>query len=167
MIVRLLDSYALSVATFRSKSCLGDDTLTAMPQTPSAFETEETDPPRHHHRGRVVGGIGLLVVSWLIVAMLGLLALLRLVAWDEIQPLVVLNALTSVVYLPAWIVASGALMARRWRLTAAAIAVVAAQVAFLMPELSATAPMPAWVQHAPVVRVFDANIDKSFHFDAG
>ena len=56
--------------------------------------------------------VGLLAVSWLIVAVLGLLAFLRLVAWDSIQPLIVLNALTQLVYLPAWVVAAGALIAR-------------------------------------------------------
>lgn len=111
--------------------------------------------------------IGLLAVSWLIVAVLGLLALLRLVAWDSIQPLIVLDALTQVVYLPAWIVVAGALVARRWWLAAAAVVIVAAQVVFVVPELSASAPVPTWTQHAPVVRVFDANIDKTLHFYAG
>jgi endonuclease/exonuclease/phosphatase (EEP) superfamily protein YafD len=107
------------------------------------------------------------VAGWLVVAVLGLVALLRLVAWDSLQPLVVLDALTLVVYLPAWVVAAGALLARRWWLAAAAAVVVAAQLAFVVPELSAAAPVPAWALHAPVVRVFDANIDKSLRFDAG
>src|SRR5581483_316377 len=110
---------------------------------------------------------GLLAISWLIVAGFGLLALLRLVAWDSIQPLIVLDALTQVIYLPAWIVAAGALVARRWWLAAAAVVIVAAQVVFVVPELSAAVPVPAWAQHAPVVRVFDANIDKTLHFYAG
>jgi endonuclease/exonuclease/phosphatase (EEP) superfamily protein YafD len=64
-------------------------------------------------------------------------------------------------------VAAGALIARRWWLAAAAGVIVAAQVAFVMPELLAAAPVPAWARHAPVVRVFDANIDKSLRFHAG
>ena len=111
--------------------------------------------------------VGLLVVGWLIVAVLGLVALLRLVAWDSIEPLIVLDALTLIVYLPAWVVAVGALIARRWWLAAAAAVIVAAQLAFVVPELLAAAPVPAWARHAPVVRVFDANIDKSLHFEAG
>jgi endonuclease/exonuclease/phosphatase (EEP) superfamily protein YafD len=110
---------------------------------------------------------GLLVVGWLIIAVLGLVALLRLVVWDSAEPLIVLNALTLVVYLPAWVVAAGALIARRWWLTGAAAVIVAAQLAFAAPELLAAAPVPAWAQHALVVRVFDANIDKSLHFQAG
>jgi endonuclease/exonuclease/phosphatase (EEP) superfamily protein YafD len=111
--------------------------------------------------------VGLLIVGWLIVAVLGLLALLRLVAWDSVEPLIVLDALTLIVYLPAWVVAVGALIARRWWLAAAAAVIVAAQLAFAVPELLAAAPVPAWAGHAPVVRVFDANIDKSLHFEAG
>ena len=60
-----------------------------------------------------------------------------------------------------------ALIARRWWLAAAAAVIVAAQVAFVAPELLAAAPVPAWAPHAPVVRVFDANIDKSYRFQAG
>ena len=108
-----------------------------------------------------------MVLGWLVVAVLGLLALLRLVAWDSVEPLVVLDALTLVLYLPAWVVAAGALIGRRWWLAAAAAVIIAAQVAFAAPELTAAAPAPAWTRHAPVVRVFDANIDKSLGFEAG
>lgn len=108
-----------------------------------------------------------MVVGWLIVAVLALVALLRLVAWDSLQPLVVLDALTPVIYLPAWLVAAGALIARRRWLAAAAAVVVAAQLAFVVPELSAAAPVPTWARRAPVMRVFDANIDKSVRFEPG
>ena len=49
----------------------------------------------------------------------------------------------------------------------AAVVVVVAQLALVTPELLAAAPVPAWARHAPVVRVFDANIDKSLDFKAG
>jgi endonuclease/exonuclease/phosphatase (EEP) superfamily protein YafD len=111
--------------------------------------------------------VGLLVVGWLIVAVLGIVALLRLVAWDVAEPLIVLDALTLVIYLPAWVVAAGALIARRWWLAGAALVIVVAQVAFAAPELLASAPVPAWAVHAPVLRVFDANIDKSLRFQSG
>jgi endonuclease/exonuclease/phosphatase (EEP) superfamily protein YafD len=107
------------------------------------------------------------VAGWLIVAVLGLVALLRLVAWDAVEPLIVLNALTLIVYLPAWAVAAGALIARRWWLAAAAAVIVAAQLAFAVPELAAAAPVPAWTRHAPAIRVFDANIDSSNGFQPG
>jgi endonuclease/exonuclease/phosphatase (EEP) superfamily protein YafD len=141
--------------------------LTIMPKVAGTLEGGETCPPRRRHRGPDVVRAGLLVAGWLIVAVLGLVALLRLVAWDSIEPLIVLDALTLIVYLPAWVVAVGALIARRWRLGAAAAVIVAAQLTFVAPEQLAAAPVPAWARHAPVVRVFDANIDKSLHFEAG
>lgn len=133
-----------------------------MTEASSAVGEGETGTARRRHRSSVV-----LTAGWLIVAVLGLVALLRLVAWDSLEPLIVLNALTPIVYLPAWAVTAGALIARRWWLAAAAAAVVAAQVAFVVPELSAAAPVPTWARHAPVVRLFDANIDKSLRFQAG
>ena len=138
-----------------------------MPRAAGAIEQGEARLPRRRGRAGTVAGVGLLVAGWLIVAVLGLAALLRLVAWDSLEPLVVLDALTLVVYLPAWVVAAGAVIARRWWLAAAAAVIVVAQVAFVMPELSAATSVPAWAQHAPVVRVFDANVDKTPHFYAG
>ncbi len=138
-----------------------------MPKVSGAIEAGETCPLRRRHRGPAVVRVGLLVAGWLVVAVLGLVALLRLVAWDSLQPLSVLDALTLIVYLPAWVVAAGALIARRWWLAAAAAVIVAAQLAFVLPELLAAAPVPGWARHAPVVRVFDANIDQSLRFEAG
>ena len=138
-----------------------------MPEIPGAIEATEIDLPRHRHRGPTFLRVGLLALGWLIVAVLGLVALLRLVAWDSVEPLIVLDALTLIVYLPAWVVAAAALIARRWWLAAAAAVIVAAHVAFVVPELSASAPVPAWARHAPVVRVFDANLAGSLQFHAG
>jgi endonuclease/exonuclease/phosphatase (EEP) superfamily protein YafD len=109
----------------------------------------------------------LLLGCWVVVVLLGFVALLRIVAWDSIEPLIVINALTMIVYLPAWFVAVGGLVARRWWLAAAAIAVVATQLAFVAPEFLAAAPVPAWSRHAPLVRLFDANVDKSLDFEIG
>jgi endonuclease/exonuclease/phosphatase (EEP) superfamily protein YafD len=142
-------------------------TLTIMPEVPGAIEARQTCPPCRRRRGPAVVRIGLFVVGWLIVAVLGLIALLRLLAWDSLEPLIVLDALSLIVYLPAWVVAVGALIARRWWLAAAAVVVVAAQLTFVAPGLLAAAPVPEWTRHAPVVRVFDANIDKSLRFEAG
>ena len=138
-----------------------------MPDVAGAIEAGEACPPRRRHRGPALVRAALLAVGWLIVAGLGLVALLRLVAPDSAEALIVLNALTLVIYLPAWVVAAVALIARRWWLAAAAVVIIAAQAAFAAPELLAAAPVPAWARHAPVVRVFDANVDKSRHFQAG
>jgi endonuclease/exonuclease/phosphatase (EEP) superfamily protein YafD len=142
-------------------------TFTIMPERSGAIEAGETGPPRRRLFGPPAVGAGLLVAGWLIVAVLGLVVLLRLVAWDSVQPLIVLNAITPIIYLPAWGVLVGALVARRWWLAAAAVVIIAAQLAFVLPELSAATPVPSWARHAPVVRVFDANIDASLHFHAG
>jgi endonuclease/exonuclease/phosphatase (EEP) superfamily protein YafD len=137
-----------------------------MPNAPDILEAGGINPPQRSRREPVVIKASL-IAGWLIVAVLALVALLRLVAWDSFEPLIVLDALTLIVYLPAWIVALGALVMRRWWLAAAAAVIVAAQLAFAGPELLAAAPVPAWARHAPTVRVFDANIDKSFRFEAG
>src|SRR5580704_9043383 len=138
-----------------------------MPEGSGAIEAGETWTPRRRRFGPAAVGAGLLVVGWLIIAVLGLVALLRLVAWDSVQPLIVLNALTPIIYLPAWGVIVAALVARRWWLAAAAVVIIAAQLAFVRPELTAATPVPSWARHAPVVRVFDANIGASQHFQAG
>jgi endonuclease/exonuclease/phosphatase family metal-dependent hydrolase len=140
-----------------------------MRQDTGAIEAGATPPPLHRRRNRARAfvQVGFLTVGWMVVVVLGLVVLLRLVAWDSIEPLIVLDALTLVVYLPAWVVTLGALAARRWWLAAAATVVVAAQLAFVTPEFLAAAPVPAWTRRAPVVRVFDANIDKSLQFEAG
>jgi endonuclease/exonuclease/phosphatase (EEP) superfamily protein YafD len=109
----------------------------------------------------------MVILGWVVIAVLLLFALLRIVAWDSLEPLIVVNALSLVVYLPAWIVAVGAAIGRRWWMLGAAGLVIVAQVVFVAPELLAASPPPQWVRHARVVRIFDANIDKSVTFAAG
>ena len=74
-------------------------TLTIVTEVPGAIEPREAYPLLRRHRGQAVARAGLFA-GWLIVAVLGLAALLRLVAWDSIEPLIILNALTLIVYLP-------------------------------------------------------------------
>lgn len=58
---------------------------------------------------------------------------LRLVAADQSQWLVLLATLTPFVYLPAWLVAAGAAIARRWRILAVALLLVAVHVWWTAP----------------------------------
>jgi endonuclease/exonuclease/phosphatase family metal-dependent hydrolase len=109
----------------------------------------------------------LVVLGWMLVASLAVVAFLRLVAWDSLEPLIVLNALTLIVYLPAWVVAIAAAIGRKWWLTAAAVVICAVQVVFAAPEFLAASAVPSWARHATAITVFDANIDKSFQFEAG
>lgn len=112
--------------------------------------------------GRLARGLG-----WSVVGLLAFFALMRIVAWDALEPFIVVNALTMLVYLPAWIVALGAALSKRWLLCGAAVVVVAAQIAFVAPELLAASPLPGWVKGAPTLRIFDANVDKSTDFRSG
>lgn len=134
-----------------------------------AIEAQRANPPPRGRRRRAarITGVGLLAIGWLIVGVLGLAAVLRLVSWDSIEPFAVIDALTLVIYLPAWVVAAGALVARRWWLAAAAAVVIAAQVIFVLPELTAAAPVPAWARDAPVLRIFDVNTDDAPRFSPG
>jgi endonuclease/exonuclease/phosphatase (EEP) superfamily protein YafD len=128
--------------------------------------SRDEQPSRHEQVARSTAQ-ELLVAGWAIVIGLGVVALLRVLAWDFFEPFIVLNALTTVIYLPAWIIAIAAVIVRRWWLVAAALVIVAAQVVFMVPEFSAETPVPAWAEHAPVIRVFDANVDKNYGFDSG
>lgn len=100
-------------------------------------------------------------------AALGFFALMRIVAWDTLEPFAVVNALTMVVYLPAWLVAVGAVVARRFLLAGAAVLLIGAQVAYLAPELFSAHALPSWARTAPSIRLLDANVDKSKDFSGG
>jgi endonuclease/exonuclease/phosphatase (EEP) superfamily protein YafD len=98
------------------------------------------------------------VFLWLVVVALAVVAVLRIVAWDVFQPFAVLNSATAFVYLPAWVVVLVAVVVRRLFLASAALLVVVAQIAFLLPELTAAQPVPAWAAKAPMLRILDANV---------
>jgi len=102
--------------------------------------------------------IWITAVGWIVVAALGLVAGMRLFAWDDIEAFAVLNCVTVFVYLPAWLVVLAAVLGRRPVLAGAALLVVVAQIAFLYPELVAAQPVPTWAATAPTVRLLDANV---------
>ncbi|MDQ6728308.1 MAG: endonuclease/exonuclease/phosphatase family protein [Actinomycetota bacterium] len=91
-------------------------------------------------------------------AALALVAAARLVAWDSRSVLVGLDALTPVLFLPAWPVAVAAAAGRRPWLCTAATLVVVAHIGFMLPELSASTPVAAAARSAPSFRLFDANV---------
>ncbi len=82
----------------------------------------------------------------------------RVVAWDSRSVLVGLNAVTPLLYLPAWVVAVGAGVTRRWKLATGAAVVVVAHVLFLLPELAARDSLPAIPADAARFRLFSANV---------
>ena len=113
--------------------------------------------PRHAKRVRRLP-LWITVIGWVIVVALAVVAGMRIVAWDSTDLFAILNSVTAVVYLPAWIVAAVALVGRRWALAVAALLVVVAQIAFMLPELTAAEPVPGWAATAPNIRLFDANV---------
>jgi len=92
-----------------------------------------------------------------IVPLLGVAAA-RLLIWDGLSVLVGLNALTPLVYLPAWPVVVLAVVLGRWALFAAAAVVVVAHLVFALPEVLAETPVPPGAHDAPQLRVFTANV---------
>ncbi len=116
-----------------------------------------TGPPSAESWPHLVGRF-LFWVGWAIVAVLLLVALLRLVAWDDIQLFAWADALGLILYLPAWVIGIGAAVTRKWPLLGACLLVVVAQLAFGLPELTASEPVPAAAAHAFKLRLFDANV---------
>lgn len=102
--------------------------------------------------------LAIAIVSWVVVGALCVVAAMRIVAWDDIELFAVLNTLTAFVYLPAWVIAPLAFVGHRFVLGCAALGVVLAQVVFMVPELTATEPLPSWVASAPTFRILDANV---------
>jgi endonuclease/exonuclease/phosphatase (EEP) superfamily protein YafD len=98
------------------------------------------------------------VVLWIPVAALIVVAIMRLLAWDALEPFAVLNDITAFVYLPAWIVVVAALVWWRPLLFTVSILVVVAQVAFMLPEVTAAQPVPSWAASAPTFRLLQANV---------
>lgn len=82
----------------------------------------------------------------------------RIAAWDSRSSLVGLNAITPLLFLPAWPVAVAAGLIRRWALLAATALVLLAHVTLVAPELAARAPLPAIPPGALQFRLFSANV---------
>ena len=110
------------------------------------------------HRANVAA-----VAAWAVVTPLALVAAARLAVWDASDTLVALNALTPVLYLPAWPVAVVAGVGRRWALLGAALAVVVAHAGFVLPELAAAERIPDAARTAPRLRLFSANVFAGNH----
>jgi endonuclease/exonuclease/phosphatase (EEP) superfamily protein YafD len=100
----------------------------------------------------------LTVIGWIVVVPLGVVAIMRIFAWDDVEIFTVLNAVSAFVYLPAWIVTIAAGVGRRYALAGGALLIVVAQLFFVLPELTAAEPVPQWADHAPTVRLLDANV---------
>ncbi len=98
------------------------------------------------------------VAGWAAILPLLAVAGARVVAWDAHAVLVGLNAVTPLLFLPAWMVAVAAGLTRRWALLAGAAVVVLAHVALLAPELAAREPLPDIPRASFHVRLLSANV---------
>jgi endonuclease/exonuclease/phosphatase (EEP) superfamily protein YafD len=95
--------------------------------------------------------------AWLVTGFLASGVILRLAWHDGLWPYLLLNGLTAYVYLPAWPIAVAALLARRRRLAAVALVIVACHGYWTMARLL---PRPARAAPAGAqrLRVVSANL---------
>jgi endonuclease/exonuclease/phosphatase (EEP) superfamily protein YafD len=89
---------------------------------------------------------------------LWMVTIARMVAWDKWEIFAILDALTLILFLPAWPIALVALWRRHWVLAGASVLMAGAQVVLVAPELSATSPLPRTLRGASTFRIFDANV---------
>ncbi len=116
---------------------------------------------------RWLAGVALQLVGWLIIAGLGLVVLVRLVAWDEWRLFAQVDAATEVLFLPAWLVLGAAVSGKKWWMAGAAAVVCFAQVIYVAPEVLAYSPLPAGVGAEPTIHLFDANVQQDNHSMVG
>ena len=109
---------------------------------------------------RWLASMTLQIVGWVIIAMLGLIVLVRAVAWDEVRLFADVDAATEVLFLPAWLVLAGALLGRKWWMAGAAGLLCATQMIYVAPEVFAYSSVPAAVRSEPSIRLFDANVQQ-------
>ena len=98
------------------------------------------------------------VAGWILVALLGAVALLRVAAHDVAHPLILLNEFTMYLYLPAYGVLVAALLLRRRALAAGAALLVAAHLVWISPGALRAAPLSAEALAAPPLRLVSANL---------
>lgn len=116
---------------------------------------------------RWLGRLTLQSVGWLIIAVLGLVVVARIVAWDEWRLFADVDAATEVLFLPAWLVLVGALIGKKWWMAGAAALLCCAQGIYVAPEILAYSSIPAAVRTEPTIRLFDANVQQDNYSMAG
>jgi len=107
---------------------------------------------------RSLGSVVLQSVGWLIIAVLGMVVVARIVAWDEWRLFADVDAATEVLFLPAWLVLVGSLIGKKWWMAGAAALLCCAQGIYVAPEILAYSSIPAAVRTEPTIRLFDANV---------
>jgi endonuclease/exonuclease/phosphatase (EEP) superfamily protein YafD len=116
---------------------------------------DDYDPVRERRERWTALAAGL---AWLVTAPLLGVALLRLLAHDATMELVVLNAMTPWLYLPAWCSLAIGLVFQRWTLARAAGVVACLHVLWLDPRGLIASPEPRPGPGAVTLRVMSANL---------
>jgi endonuclease/exonuclease/phosphatase (EEP) superfamily protein YafD len=99
---------------------------------------------------RALWGLG-----WAVTALLATVVMMRLVWHDGLWLFLLFNVVTPYLYLPAWLILACAAFARRWRLAAASLAIVAFHCHWvLLPLLPRTTPATT----GRTLRVASANL---------
>lgn len=96
--------------------------------------------------------------GWAMTAPMLLAVAARLLAHDRAIYLVWVNAYTFWVYMPAYPVALGALLFRRWSLAIATFAVIFFHLAWVLPDYRGAAPIPPGAHTAPRLKLFSTNL---------
>jgi endonuclease/exonuclease/phosphatase (EEP) superfamily protein YafD len=123
--------------------------------TASTAADREYDPERDRSERRATL---LRRLGWLVTLPLLLVAGLRLLAHDATMELIMLNAFTLWLYLPAWLVLPLALRARSFRLCAASALLVLLHIAWIGPRGLVAARLPSLPAGAARFRVMSANL---------
>jgi endonuclease/exonuclease/phosphatase (EEP) superfamily protein YafD len=124
----------------------------------SSLRERKRIPHLPDFRGRSEAARALTWMGWAIVAFLGLVIVVRFIAWDKVPVFAELDAAIEVLFLPAWLVLLAGLLGRRWWLAGAALCICAVQIIYVAPEVLASSPVPAAALSEPSFRLFDANV---------
>ena len=89
---------------------------------------------------------------------LGVVAVLRIVAWDVYQPFAVLNDLTAFVYLPAWIIAPPPCSGGGPCWPSPRCSSLRPRSPSFCRNCGRLHRLPSWTAGAPSIRVLDANV---------
>jgi endonuclease/exonuclease/phosphatase (EEP) superfamily protein YafD len=96
---------------------------------------------------------------WAVVAGLGLIAIVRVVAFDRVHVFMLADSYTLWLYLPAYGIAVSAICFRSRALVLAAGLLIAAQLVWVLPPVFRTVSIPAAARSAPRLRVVSANLN--------
>ena len=120
-------------------------------------------PPNDHAHDRAHGrahnvGRRLSLVVWLLLAAYLALLVLRVVAFDQNRFFAAANSLTLWLLLPAYAIASAALLFRRFVMAGGALLVVVFHLVVVGPSIGVAEPIPDAARSAPQLRIVSANI---------